>query len=94
MAAAARHPLCVYLNQLAVLVHALIAQEHPSVVTEVGCLLVGITARIVPGMGYTSLVHSVLTLSVGRVPGSVTSRGAISLSDYPILAHFHLIFNP
>jgi hypothetical protein len=39
--AAARHALCVHLDVLAVLVHALITQEHPPVVTEVGCLVGG-----------------------------------------------------
>src|SRR5215218_4991098 len=61
-AAAARHALRVYLDQLAVLVHALVAQEHPTVITEVGCLLsVGAPRCCVEGIAswrYSVLVHS------------------------------------
>ena len=40
-------------------------------------LVVGV--GVVAGMGKTSAVHSALPFSVGRVPGSAYSRGAISL---------------
>jgi hypothetical protein len=44
-AAAATDALCSHFDQLAVLVHALIAHVHPAFVTEVGCLLfVGVGA--------------------------------------------------
>src|SRR5215217_8083009 len=79
VAPAARHALCSYFDQLAVLVHSLIAQKHPTVITEVGSLLLmGIGARMAPGMGYTSLVHSDLRYLWAGSRGVGISRGAIS----------------
>jgi len=44
-AAAARHALRSYFDELAVLVYDLVAQEHPAVITEVGCVfLIGVGA--------------------------------------------------
>src|SRR5215218_855053 len=88
-AAAARHALGVHLDQLAVLVHALVAQEHPSVVAEVGCLLsVGVPRCCVEGIAswrYSVLVHSEPPSSVGRAPGSGRSCGAIYVLDNSLM---------
>src|SRR5215218_3219097 len=84
-AAAARHALRVYLDQLAVLVHALIAQEHPSVVAEVGCLLsVGAPRCCVEGIAswrYSVLVHSGHPFC-GPGPGLARAAGPFSLHPY------------
>src|SRR5215213_6425779 len=85
-AAAARHALRVYLDQLSVLILALVAQEHPSVVAEVGCLLsVGAPRCCVEGIAswrYSVLVHSEPPSSVGRVRGCARAAGPFSLHPH------------
>jgi hypothetical protein len=46
----ARHALCSYFDELAVLVHDLIAQEHPAFITEgTRCALEGVPVNVVGG---------------------------------------------
>jgi hypothetical protein len=87
-AAAARHAL-YYLDVLATLVLTVEAEVHPAVIAAVRPLVIG--AEEVPGMGYTSLVHSgLLVLWAGSrgvpPPAGPSLYPTSSLSDFlPIL---------
>ena len=63
-----------------------LAYRYPAIVAGVGVLVlvVGCCVEGIAGWRYSVLVHSLYSISVGRVPGCVTTCGAISVSTHRV----------